>query len=241
MTPTRRTALLAGLLYLLTFVASIAALPLLAPVLDDPLFVRSPGPATGVLAGGLLDLVNAAACVGTAVVLYPLVRRWGEAGALGFVTSRVLEAAIIAIGVISLFAVVTLRVDGTGGEAELAVARGLVAVRDWTFLLGPGLMPGVNALLLGWLMYRSRLVPRLIPLLGLIGAPLQLASVVATVFGVNDQLSVWSAIAVAPIFCWELFLGLWLAIRGFRSLPALAPGGESVVSAGDGGLAAPQR
>lgn len=220
MTDTRRTALLAGLLYLLTFVASIPALPLLAPVLDDPLFVQSPGPAPGVVAGGLLDLVNAAACVGTAVVLYPIVRRWGEAGALGFVTSRVLEAAIIALGVISLLAVVSLRLDGSGGGQEVAVARALVAVRDQTFLLGPGLMSAVNALLLGRLMLRSRLVPRLIPALGLVGAPLQLASVLATMFGVNDQVSVASAIAVVPIFCWELSLGLWLAIRGFADAPA---------------------
>lgn len=219
MTDTRRTALLAGLLYLLTFVASIPALPLLAPVLNDPLFVQSPGPAPGVVAGGLLDLINAAACVGTAVVLYPIVRRWGAAGALGFVTSRVLEAAIIALGVISLLAVVTLRSAGAG-DAELAVAHALVAVRDQTFLLGPGLMPAVNALLLGRLMFRSRLVPRLIPVLGLVGAPLQLASVLATMFGVNDQVSVASAIAVVPIFCWELSLGLWLAIRGFADAPA---------------------
>ncbi len=218
----RRTALAAGLLYLLTFVASIAALPLLAPVLDDPLFVRTPGPAPGVVAGGLLDLVNAAACVGTAVVLYPVVRRWGEAGALGFVTSRVLEAAIIAVGVIGLLAVVALRLGGAAGGVEPAIAQALVAVRNQTFLLGPGLMSGVNALLLGRLMFRSRLVPRLIPVLGLVGAPLQLASVLATMFGVNDQLSVASAIAVVPIFCWELSLGLWLAIRGFADAPAQA-------------------
>lgn len=216
MTDTRRAALVAGLLYLLTFVASIAALPLLAPALDDPLFVRSPGPATGVVGGGLLDLINAAACVGTAVVLYPVMHRWGPASALGFVTSRVLEAAIIALGVISLLAVVTLRLHGTGADAELSVAHALVAVRNWTFLLGPGLMSAVNAGLLGRLMLRSGLVPRVIPLLGLVGAPLQLASVGATMFGVNDQLSTASAIAVAPIFCWELSLGLWLAIRGTR-------------------------
>lgn len=221
MTATRRTALIAGLLYLLTFVASFAALPLLAPVLDDPLFVVTPGPAGGVLAGGLLDLVNAAACVGTAVVLYPVIRRWGPAGALGFVASRLLEAAIIAIGVISLFAVVTLRLDAAGPDAELVVAQALVAVRNWTFLLGPGLMPGINALLLGVLMLRSGLVPRLIPVLGLVGAPLHLASVLATVFGVNEQLSVPSAIAVAPIVLWELFLGLWLSIRGFVDEPAV--------------------
>lgn len=214
MTPSRRSSLLGGLLYLLTFAASFPALPLLAPVIDDPRFVLGAGPAPGVVAGALLDLVNAAACVGTAVVLYPVVRRFGEAGALGFVTTRVLEAAVIAIGVVGLLSVVTLRVEGAGADA-VAAAAALVAVRNWTFLLGPGLMAGANALLLGTLMWRSRLVPRAIPLLGLVGAPLHLASVAATLFGLNEQLSVWSAIAVAPIVLWELSLGLWLTIKGF--------------------------
>lgn len=209
-----RTARLAGVLYLLTLAASIPALALLGPVLDDPSFVTTPGPAPGVVAGCLLDLVNAAACVGTAVVLYPLVRRHGESASLGFVTSRVLEAAIITVGVVSLLAVVTLRLEGSATDATVVVARALVALRDWTFLLGPGLMPAVNALLLGSLLFRARLVPRLIPALGLAGAPLLLASALATLFGMNSQVSALSAVAVVPIFLWELSLGLWLAFRG---------------------------
>jgi hypothetical protein len=209
-----RAARTAGLLYLLTFVASIAALPLLSPVLQDPRFVLTQQPSAGVVAGCLLDLVNAAACVGTAVVLYPLLRGRSPSAALGFVTSRVLEAAIIATGVICLLAVVTLQHSDSDDIARVALAEGLVAVRNWTFLLGPGLMPAVNALLLGTALLHSALVPRGIPLLGLIGAPLQLISVIGTLFGLNDQVSVWSAIAVLPIFMWELALGLWLTFRG---------------------------
>ncbi|WP_454049534.1 DUF4386 domain-containing protein [Cellulomonas sp. Marseille-Q8402] len=226
--PARRTAALAGALYLLTFASSIPALPLLGPVLDDPAYVLGPGSDTRVVAGALLDLVNALACVGTAVVLFGVVKRWGEHLALGFVASRTLEAAVILVGVVSLLAVVTLRQEpapGSDDAALVAVAQGLVAVRDWTFLLGPGVMAAVNALLLGSLLLRSGLVPRLIPLAGLVGAPLLLASDVATLFGVNTQLSVLSAVAVVPIFVWELSLGLWLTIRGFR--PAPAPAGEA--------------
>ena len=171
------------------------------------------------------------ACLGTAVALFPVVRRYGEARALGFVTSRVMEAAIIVTGVVSLLAVVSMRqAGGVGGaDARLAVAQALVAVRDWTFLLGPGLMAGVNALLLGSLMYTSRLVPRAIPLLGLAGAPLHLGAVVASVFGVNDQVSTVSLLAAAPIALWELSLGLWMTLRGFRrdsapAVPADVPG-----------------
>lgn len=223
----RRTALVAGVLYLITFISSIFALFLLGPVLDNPNYIVSPGADTRVLLGGFLDLVNAIACIGTAVALFPVVKRQNEAVALGFVAARLFEAAIIVLGVVSLFSVVTLRQTGAVGAdatALVTVGRSLVAIRDWTFLLGPGLMPGLNALLLGYLMYRSQLVPRVIPVLGLIGAPLLILAATASIFGLNDQLSVWSVIATAPIFVWELSLGIWLAVKGFNSTaPILHP------------------
>jgi hypothetical protein len=217
----RRTAFLAGALYLVTFLSSIPALALKGPAMDDPGFVLGAGNATGVLLGGSLDVVNALACIGTAVVLFPVVKRWSEAAALGFVATRVLEAATIFLGVISLFAVVTLRQDlagATGAEAtSLAVAgRSLAAVHEWTFLLGPGLMAALNALLLGSLMYRSGLVPRVIPLMGLVGAPLLIASCTATVFGLWSQVSAVALLLTLPVALWELSLGLWLLVKGFR-------------------------
>lgn len=212
---TRRTALVAGVLYLLTFAASIPAVGLLAPVLHDTRYVVGPGSDTRVLVGGLLDLVNAAACVGTAVVLYPVVRWRHESAAIGFVCSRLMEAAIISVGVMALFSVVTLRQD-VGDESVVGVSAGLVALRDWTFLLGPSLMPAVNALLLGSVLYRARLVPRWIPAFGLVGAPLQLASVIAQVLRADHQVTALAAVAVVPIFVWELALGIRLTFWGFR-------------------------
>jgi hypothetical protein len=146
--------------------------------------------------------------------------------AIGFVTSRLLEAAVIVVGVISLLAVVTLRQDvaGTAGAdtgALLTTASALVAVHDWTFLLGPGLMAGINALLLGTVIYRSRLVPRIIPILGLVGAPLLLASSVATMFGAWDQVSTVAGIATAPVALWEFALGVWLVVKGFNRSPVV--------------------
>jgi Domain of unknown function (DUF4386) len=220
----RRTARLGGVLYLVTFAASIpAAFYFLDPVLSDPDYVLGPGADTRVLVGGLLDMVNALACIGTAVVLFRVLKRQSETLAIGFITSRVLEAAIISVGVVSLFAVVALRQDPAGADdASLtAVGTALVAVRDFTFHVGPGVMAGVNALLLGTLMYRSGLVPRAIPLMGLIGAPLLIAAKVATILGVNDDTTVWSLAALAPIFVWELSLGLWLTFKGFRPSPIL--------------------
>jgi len=215
----RRTALIAGVLYLVTFAASIPALPLLDAVLHDPGFVTGSGSLTPVVLGALLDLINAAACIGTALVLYPVLRRRAEVGALGFVVSRTMEAAIIVSGVIALLTVVSLRAGDAA--AVIPVSSALVTFRNWTFLLGPGLMSAINASLFATALWRARLVPRGIPLLGLIGAPLQLASVLATLFALNSQTSPLSAVAVVPIFFWELSVGLWMAIRGFRtSVPA---------------------
>lgn len=227
MTANRRTALLGGLLYLLTFAASFPALALLGPVLREG-YVLGAGADLQVRAAALLDLVNAAACIGTAVVLLPAMRPFGERLALGFVVSRTMEAAIITTGVVAVLAVVTLRGDAAAGDladtgALTAVASALVALRDWTFLLGPGLIAAVNALLLGSLMYRSRLVPRWIPLLALVGGPIHLASVLASVLGLNTQLSMLSAVAVLPVALWELSLGLWLTVRGFRADGGSAP------------------
>lgn len=221
MSSRRKTALIAGGLYLLTFISSIPAVFLLAPVLDNPDYIIGAGNDTSVLLGCLLDLINAFACIGTAVALFPVVRRQNEGVALGFVTSRVMEAAIIAIGVVSLLSIVTLRQDlaGTVGadtSALVTTGQSLVATRDWTFLLGPDLMAGINALLLGSLMYRSRLVPRVIPLIGLIGGPLLITASIAILFGASSV----TLITAVPVALWEFSLGLYLVVKGFSPPPS---------------------
>jgi hypothetical protein len=213
----RRAARLGGALYLLTFAASIPALFLLGPVLNDADYIVSSGAGARVTLGACLDVVNALACIGSAVALFPVLKRHNETLALGFVTARMFEAAVIAVGVLSILTVITLRQPGaTGSEADSLrlVGQSLVGVRDWTFLLGPNVMAGLNALLLGTLLYRSRLVPRVIPTLGLIGAPLLLAVTLATTFGLTQHGSAWW-ILVAPIFMWELSLGIYLLLKGF--------------------------
>jgi hypothetical protein len=221
----RKTALVAGILFLISFISSIPAVFLLDPVLTNPNYIASAGADTQVTFGAMLDLVNAIAAIGTAVALFSVVKRQHEGLALGFVMSRMFEAAVIVTGVVSILAVVTLRQAGAaGGDAAslVPVGRALVAVRDWTFLLGPG-TAGVNALLLGTLMYRSGLVPRFIPAMGLIGAPIYLSSQIGIIFGINHVETLWSAVGLVPIFFWELFLGLRMTFKGFnRSAPILA-------------------
>lgn len=227
----RKLSLAGGVLYLMTFAFSIPAVFLIEPVLSNPDYILSGGADSQVLLGTLFDLITALACIGTAVALFPVIRRQSEAASLGFVTTRIFEAAVIVIGVVSLLAVVAMRQDGgapgTDSAALVAVGQALVTVRDQTFLIGPGVMPGLNALLLGYVLYRSRLVPRFIPAVGLVGAPLFLASAIATILGFNEQVSVLSGIAVVPIFVWELSLGLWLTFRGFSPSAVAALSADS--------------
>ena len=218
--PYRGVAMTAGVLYLITIVTSIPAQFInYAPVLNNSDYVLGAGADTRVMWGGLLEVIAALACIGTAVVLFPVVRRRHEGAALGFVTARVLEAALIVTGVVAMLSVVTLRqpsAAGAEGVARVVTSEALVAVHDWTFLLGPGVMPGINAVLLGFVMYRSGLVPRAIPVIGLIGAPFFLLAGAASIVGINEPGSVWTALATVPIFAWEAALGVWLTVKGFK-------------------------
>jgi uncharacterized protein DUF4386 len=215
----RKTALVAGLFYLLSFI-SIPSVALYGIVKNDPNFIISAGGDTGILVGGFLEAFVALACIGTAIALFSVIKREHEGLALGFVATRLFEAGVIAVGVVSILSVTSLQQPGaTGAEAVSLVTTGqaLVGVHNWAFLLGQGLMPALNALLLGTVMYRSGLVPRILPVLGLIGAPLLIATTIATLFGVIEQWSPLGGLAALPIFVWELGLGLWLTFKGFKS------------------------
>jgi Domain of unknown function (DUF4386) len=219
MSPHRKTALAAGVLYLLTFV-SIPTLALYAPV-HDPKYIVGPGPDTAVIVGGILEMIVALACIGTAVVLFPVLKRQNEGVALGFVGSRTLEASTIFVGVACLLSVVTLRQAGAGAGA-LVTGHALVATDNGMSLIGQSFMPAVNALLLGSLLYQSRLVPRVLPTLGFIGAALLVASDIAVLFGLWGEFSGVAALAALPIALWEFSLGVWLVVKGFNPSPILA-------------------
>jgi len=215
----RKTALVAGVLYLLTFLSSIPAVFLQSPVLNDPLFIiGGTGADTQVRLGALFDIVNSLTAIGTAVALYAVIKRQNQGFAIGFVSSRLFEGTVLMIGVISILSIVTLQQPGaTGAEASLLVSiqHTLVTVRNWTFVLGTG-VPALNAFLLGWIMYKARLVPRAIPVLGLIGAPIFTSWIIGYVMGVTEPGTAWHGIGVAPIFIWELSIGLWMTFKGFR-------------------------
>ena len=215
----RKYSLAAGVFYLLTFV-SIPTLALYRSV-RGPSFVMGPGPDTPVVVGVLLEMTVALAGIGTAVALYPIVKRQGEARAVGFVASRVLEAATIYVGIVSLMSIVTLRRVGAGTDA-LVVGQGLAAQYQWTFFFAQSFIPAVNGVLLGSLLYESRLVPRWLPVLGFIGAVLLVATWVAVLVGLVGPISSVAAVAALPIAVWEFSLGVYLTVWGFKASPITA-------------------
>lgn len=222
---TRPNAVAAGVFFLVAFAAAIAGLALYQPALSDPAYVLGAGTDGQVLLGGFLELLLAGSCIGTGVALYPVAKRYGPGVALGYVCGRLLEAAIICMGIVATLSLVSLRQDAPAGddEALTTAARTLIALHDWTFLLGPGLVIGVNSMLLAWLMHRSRLVPRWIARLGLGGGALVLASSTAVLFGLYAQTSAVALVAAIPVAACELCLAVRLIARGFAPPAERAP------------------
>ena len=217
----RRTARIAGVLYLLTFV-SIPTLALYKPVKDSVgTFVLGSGSETGLMWGALSEVVVGLAGIGTAVVLFPVLKRQSETAALGIVAARLLETTLIFVGVINVLSIMTLRDDlaGTAGAdpGTLTTAgHSLLAVYTWTFLLSQSLMPVIVDLLLGYVLYRSGLVPRILPLIAFVGAPLLLASDIAIFFGGYTNVSPLAVLAALPVAVFEFSFGVYLVVKGFK-------------------------
>ena len=216
----QKRARIFGVLFLVTFVTSIPALALYQPVLDDPVgYLAGAGHDKQLLFAALLELLLIIANIGTAVVIFPIVRRRNEELALGYVTARVIECTFILVGILSVLGIITLR-NQVAGASEGTVAYTLAAIKDWTFLLGPGWVVGWgNGLILGYLMYRSELVPRRAAWLGLIGGPLIIVSGTAVMSAggdPSDTLRSLQGLATIPEFVWELFLGVYCTFKGIR-------------------------
>jgi uncharacterized membrane protein YfbV (UPF0208 family) len=239
MDPVRKRALVTGVLFLITIVTSIPALVLYGPVLSDASYIVGGGADGRVFAGAFLEVLLAIANIGTAVTLFPVIKRQSESLALGYVAARIVESTVIVVGIASVLAVVTLRRDlaaGAGADAATLVVAGkaLVAIHQGTFLLGPAFCAGIeNGLILGYLMYRSRLVPRPMAVLGLAGGALACCAATAELFGLFPQVSGPSFILTFPEALWEASLGIWLVAKGFRSSPVTAAVSRRAAADGD--------
>lgn len=240
MTSSRRTALVAGIFFAFTFIASIPALPLYDSVLNDADYILGSGADARVSFGAFCEIVTAIANIGTAVVLFPILKRQSETVALSYVAIRIVESTVIVIGLISVLSIVTLRDDlggGSGADSGSLVTAGesLVAFHDATFLLGPGFCAGLgNGILLGYLMYTSGLVPRRMALLGLIGGPIAFLSATLVLFGAYEQLSGVSFLMTLPEIAWEASLTIWLLVKGFQPSPIIAEDAAPVLQTSSG-------
>src|SRR5881275_57585 len=219
MRPLRKTGFAAGAHYLLSFV-SIPTLFLYVPVHASN-YILGHGSNTGIIVGAILEMIVALAGIGTAVALFPVLKRQNEGVALGFVGSRVLEAATIFVGVAFLLSIVTLRQAGAGAGA-LVTSHALATLYDRIFLQGQSFMPAVNDLLLGFLLYQSRLVPRGLSLIGIVGGPILLAGYIAVMFGLLGLHAPLAALSAIPVTLFELSLGVWLVVKGFQPSPITA-------------------
>jgi Domain of unknown function (DUF4386) len=219
----RGTAAAVGAMFLITYITSITAkFALYPPLLDNPDYLVSAGSDDKVLWGAFLEVILIIANIGTAVALFPLLRRRYEGLALAFVTARVMESVFIAVGVLAALTAVTLRQDVAGaGDASsatlVAIGHTLVTLQEWSFNLGPGFVVGVgNGLLLGYMLYRTGLVPRGMAWLGLVGGVGICLSGTAVLFGVIEAGSLPLVAASIPEFFWELSLGIYLLVKGFK-------------------------
>jgi hypothetical protein len=207
-------SLTAGLLYVLTFI-SIPTLVLYAPA-HEPDFITGSGSDNNILIGGLLEIIVALAGIATAIVLYPVLKKQNESLALGLVAARVLEAATIFVGVAFLLSLVTLHQSGTGKDA-LVTSHTLVALYDRIFILGQGFIPAIDDILLGTLLYKSRLVPRALSLIGIVGALPLIASFTVTQLGLIDRISPLAVLSAVPVAVFEFSLGIYLVVKGFKA------------------------
>ncbi len=219
MNPHRKTALVAGVLYLLTFV-SIPTLFIYGPV-KSANYIIGAGPDTAAIIGGILEIIVALAGIGTAVVLFPVLKKQNEAAALGLVAARILESGTIFVGVAFLMSIVTLRQAGAGAGA-LVTGHALATLYDRIFLQGQSFMPAICDLLLGFLLYKSRLVPRGLSLIGIVGGPILLAGYLAVMFGLIGLHAPLAGLSAIPVALFEFSLGVWLIVKGFQPSPILS-------------------
>ena len=206
-----------GVLYLLTYATSIPALLLYEPALRHPIgFIAGSGNVNNIYLGALLELLLIIGNIGTAVVIVPIMRRWFEELAIGYVTARIVESTFILVGILAMLGIATLQ-QQTAGASEGTVGYTLAAIKDWTFILGPGWTVGWgNGLILGYMMYRTQLVPRAWTWLGLVGGPLIIISGTIVMFRGGHPSGSLQGLATIPEAVWELFLGVYCTIWGFR-------------------------
>ena len=225
MNSNRKTAIIVGVLFITATVTALLSFGFIGPILDDPDYlINVSANKNQMLIGVLFELILAGAVVGIAVFMFPILKKHNEALALGYVGARIFEGLIIIVGSISYLSLLTLSQEYVVGAPDAshfqALGTLLLAVHDWSFLLGGGAFVFcVTALILNYLLYQSKLVPRFISVWGLIGAILMLVSGLLSMFDLSPSPTATSTISIflfLPIAVNEMFLAVWLIVKGFN-------------------------
>lgn len=215
------TARLIGVLFILAAVTAIIGLALYGPILSGDYLINGAEHANQVILGAIMELVLVVSAVGTATLMFPILKKYNETIALWHVCFRFLEAIVITIGIISVLALLTLSREFVAGGAldpasYQATGTVLLAFHDWTFLLGPNFMLGLNTIMYSYILYKTKLVPKFIPILGMTGAILIFSCALLVMFGAFEQVSVWGGLLALPVFANEMILAGWLIVKGFN-------------------------
>lgn len=219
----RKRGMAAGVFFILAAVSAIAGVVLYDPILTGADYLaQGAAHADQVVMGAIMELVLVVSAVGTAVTMFPLLRQYNESMALGHVCFRFLEAVIITVGIVSVLSLLTVSQSFAASAAPDMAAFEisgtlLHAVHDWTFMLGPNVMLGINTMLYSYIFYKSGLVPRPLAILGMTGAALVLSAGVMEMFGVFEQVSTWGVVLALPVAAYEMTLAVWLIVKGFNA------------------------
>lgn len=221
--PHKLNAVITGLLYIAAAAASISALRLYGPILFNTSYLTDEVVKyKSVIAGGFCELLAAGTVAGTAIMLYPYLRRYNERLGLTYLCFRWFEAVLIlmgTVGVLTMFSLSQLY-KTTLHPADLSfhvTASMLKALYCWTLILGPNFMLGINTFIYSVVFFKTQLIPRMISTLGIIASIFIFVASLLEMFGIIQQLSISGALLAFPIFIYEMTLAFWLLFKGFNS------------------------
>jgi hypothetical protein len=225
----RGNAIAVGVLFIACSAASILSIVPLGATVGAPVdFAKLAGSDNAVVMTALIEFVWAATGMGIAIALYPVLRLFNPALALGSVVGRVVENVFVLVGALSLLALLTVSQQAAGSAASSSfqvTGDALVAVRDWVHGFVAMIPFGIGSLMYSYVLYRSRLIPRWLSGWGFVGAALSLVATVYAGFTQDFGFTTVNSVLSAPIGLQEMVLAVWLIVKGFNlsAVRSIAP------------------
>ncbi len=218
----RKNAILTGIFFIAASTTAIIGLVLYNPLLVSSNYLTE-GAANSfqIILGAVFELILVASNIGTAIMLFPYLRKYNIHLGLGYLCFRFLESVTILIGLISVLALLTLSISFTGNPAAdinlfSSVGISLKAIHDWTFIVGPHFLLGINTFIYSYTFFKSGLVPKKLSTIGITGAILIIITALLKMFGVTEGFSALTVVLALPVALYEMILAGWLITKGFN-------------------------